>query len=264
MSGPQDPVSVCQQCGRVPTGAERFCTSCGTPLARSAAMPATEPLSTVGHPAPAVLKSASVQSDRGVIAIVAAAAVLVIILIGVALYVGGVFSSTGTSSATITRAASAATAASGTTPSYTAPQSPPTTATPTTTTTPQRSSASGPATTMRTYLTELGSGNEAAAYRMMGPAYREKNPSWVGDREQGQPQVKILSIGSATYRAGEARVPVDFYAWDKNRAHESDTQCREFSGIATLIAHGGEWQYEPLTSGLSASERSESDPNCPA
>jgi hypothetical protein len=182
-----------------------------------------------------------------------AGAVIALVLIGAALYVGGVFGSSGKSrSAASTTPTSSTASFPATTPTPTAP---------TTSTAPQ--SSPGPAMTLRTYFQELGSGQARAAFAIMSAAYKEKNPSWVSEREEAGPQINLISVGTASYFSGGSSVPVEFYARDKFPSRGSDTKCRGFSGTITMVHRGSEWRYEPGASHLKATVTEPSNPACP-
>jgi hypothetical protein len=124
---------LCPNCGAAVTGQGGFCASCGEPLRDTP----TRPMRPVPAPPPrppAARRPAPppppyAGSDRSVLAIFAVGLALILVLVGVALYVGGVFSSSNTPN-TVVAGASSQTAApastntsSGTTPTYTAPSS---------------------------------------------------------------------------------------------------------------------------------------------
>jgi hypothetical protein len=124
-----DVPDYCPNCGAESTGAGTFCGSCGEPLIA----PATRPMRPVAPPprAPILRRRGPPlpegASDHSVLAIFAVGLALILLLVGVALYVGGVV---GSSNAPTTVAAGTSTPAStavntntsgGTTPTYTAP-----------------------------------------------------------------------------------------------------------------------------------------------
>lgn len=250
MDGHPDDTPKCSNCGRPSSGSDRFCTGCGARLPPHAPAPATQQI-----PAAAPLAPTPRRSDRGGVPVVpTAVGAITIVLIGVALYVGGVFGASGKSrSAASTTAVAPPATAPATTPTSTAP--------PSTSTAPQGNP--GPAATLRTYFHELGSGQARAAFAFMSAAYKAKNPSWISEREAAHPQINLISVGTASYFSGGATVPVEFYARDKFPSHGSDTQCRGFSGTIAMIHLGGEWRYEPGASHLTATVVESSSADCP-
>jgi hypothetical protein len=130
--------------------------------------------------------------------------------------------------------------------------------------TPASTGPPGPSSTLHAYFRELGSGHEQAAFAMMSMTYREQNQTWLSEREEAQPQVTVVSVGSATYASGNAIVPVEFFARDKFASHGSDTLCRQFTGTVTMVHVSGQWLYEPDTSKLKAAVVPSNNPGCPS
>jgi hypothetical protein len=130
--------------------------------------------------------------------------------------------------------------------------------------TPQPSGPLGPASTLQVYFEELGAGDKRKAFAMMSPAYRRQNPAWLPEREQAEPHVHVVSIGTPIYASGDAIVPADFYARDKFASHDSDTACRHFTGTITMLHLGGHWLYEPDISHLTAAIVPSGTPGCHA
>ena len=225
---------------------------------------ATVPIPPVTAPRGSAPSPPPKRSDRGMMSALAGAACLIVIVLGVALYVGGVFNGTDSGNAPNTASASqpvtpAASSGSSTSPAP-ALTPPLTTSTPASATTAP--SPPGPAQVIRTHLQDLGSGNYAGAFNLMTSAYRSQNRSWLSDRSAAHPGINIISIGSSQYGSGGADVPVDFFARDRNRTPGSDTQCREFQGTVHLVQQGGSWRYDPSRDSLSAT-LSNGNSNCP-
>jgi hypothetical protein len=128
--------------------------------------------------------------------------------------------------------------------------------------TPKPSGPPGPASTLRTYFEELGTGDERKAFSMMSPSYRRQNPSWLPGREQAEPHVHVVSIGTPVYASGDAIVPADFYARDRFASHGSDTACRHFTGTITMLHLGVHWLYEPRISHLTSATVPSGIPGC--
>jgi hypothetical protein len=195
----------------------------------------------------------------------AGAACLILIVLGVALYVGGVFNSTdGGNAPNATPASQPVTP--GTISGSSTPAAPAATPPLTTSTSAAASTAPsppGPAHVIRTHLLDLGSGNYSGAFKLMTSAYRSQNPSWPSERSAADPGINILSIGSPQYTMSGADVPIDFFARDRNSTPGSDTQCREFKGTVHLVQQGGSWRYDPSGNSLSASV-SNGNSNCPS
>lgn len=204
------------------------------------------------------------RSDRGTMIALAGAACLIVIVLGVALYVGGMFNGTGGNAPIATPVSAPVTPAPtlGSSTSAAPPVTPPlTTSTPAPAPTPP--APPNPAQVIRTHLQDLGSGNYSGAFKLMTSDYRSQNPSWPSARSAADPGIDIISIGSPQYGAGGADVPVDFFARDRNPTPGSDTQCREFQGTAHLVEQGGSWRYDPSADSLSATV-SNGNSNCPS
>jgi hypothetical protein len=224
------------------------------------------------HAVPAV---GSASSDRPWLIGLVAAGLLILVSLGVALYVGGVFNSTRNPRLAPVSATTSA-PPPGTTPAPLA--APSQTATPRTqqpvTSTPQLNTPSapsapsnpsqGPSEVLRTHLQDLGTGDYRAAFRLMSPSYQAQSPAWLSDRAAADPAINVVSVGTPQYGSGSARVAVDFYARDRNSTASSDTKCREFQGTAALIRDGGAWRYDPGGNSLTATVVSPGNPNCPS
>jgi hypothetical protein len=143
-------------------------------------------------------------------------------------------------------------------------QTPATTETPTTsqTETTEDDTASQTATTpkplsdasrtIKSHLTLLSEGRYSEAFALMSETYRSANPGWTANREQGDPEIRIVTVGLPHYNdGGTAHVYVKFYARDRNPTHGSDTRCRLFKGAVDMVDHGGTWRYEPGGNALS-------------
>ena len=202
------------------------------------------------------------RSDQGIMIALAGAACLILIVLGVALYVGGVFN--GVAGANQSSPAPTNRAALTANPGSTAPAVPAVTATPTVSAPAPAPSPSppGPANVFREHLQDLGSGQYARAFRLMTAAYRSQNPSWPTDRSAADPGTHIITIGSPRYSSGGADVPVEFYARDRHPTPGSDTQCREFQGTVHLVRQHGSWRYDPTGNSLRATVYNSS--NCPS
>ena len=219
------------------------------------------------------------KSDRGTVIVLVVVAVLIVIALGVSLYIGGVFGGSQGSSAPIQRVSSAGSRPAPAPAHSVTPAQPsrPVTPTPTPTPTPAAPqhaaapapapaapSTPGPAAVIQNHLNDLNSGDYQGAFRLMTASYRSQNPSWPSDRATADPGITIISIGTAQSGSGSARVPVDFYARDRQPSPGSDTQCREFRGTAELLSEGGSWRYDPAGSSLTSTVMPLSDPSCPS
>ncbi|MFL5821925.1 MAG: hypothetical protein ACJ764_00625 [Solirubrobacteraceae bacterium] len=109
----------------------------------------------------------------------------------------------------------------------------------------------------------MNSGDYQTAFGLLSSSYQAENPSWSSDRTTADPGITIVSIGAPQFESGVARVPVEFFARDRNPSPDSDTQCREFTGTAALISEAGNWRYDPGTSSLSPTVISSTDSRCP-
>jgi hypothetical protein len=201
-----------------------------------------------------------------------AAAVLILVGLGVALYVGGVFKGSGRGKASSTtpvlNAAARHVRSGSSTPSAPATTSPaPAATSPATTSAPASSPAApsspGPAQVITTHLQDLNSGNYPGAFNLMSATYRSQNPSWPSDRSAADPAINIISVGSPQYGSGSAALPIDFFARDRHPTPGSDTQCREFQGTVHLVKQGSSWRYDPSGDSLSATV-SNGNSNCPS
>jgi hypothetical protein len=211
----------------------------------------------VGPPSPLVPPPVGrPKSDRGALIALVVAACLVLVVLGVALYVSGVFNST--SSSQPSTPAPAPTVPQVTNPTPTTPAQQPTTPA------PQPNAAQTPASALRSHLNDLESGDYQAAFRLMSAGYRSQNPSWPSDRAAADPGINIILVGAPQYGSAGAQVPVDFYARDRNPTQGSDTQCREFQGTASMLRESGAWRYDPSGNSLTGTVVPSSDPNCPS
>lgn len=236
----------------------------GEPLPEQ--QPATRPMTPVTGPTRRVTvpPPPPKRSDRGTMIALTGVACLILIVLGAALYVGGVFNDSGGGSAPNTSPVSQSAAPSATpgsnTSSAPAATSPPTTST--AASPPAAPSPPGPAQVIRTHLQDLGSGNYAGAFKLMTSAYRSQNPAWPSDRSAADPGINIISVGSPQHGSGSADIPVDFFAKDRNPTPGSDTLCREFQGTAHLVRQGSSWRYDPSGDSLNATV-SPGNSNCP-
>ncbi len=244
-----------------------------TPDYRPPAPPSGLPVPPSGPPAPPS-GARRPNRDRPWLIGLGVAALLILAGIGAGLYFGGVFNSSASSQSATP--ASSATPAPGS-PSTGVPQTP-TTSTPaagstssgpaTTTPSPGGSTPSSPPTSpasvIQTHLEDINSGQYQAAYQLLTNAYQSANPSWPSDRATADPGIKLLSVGTPQFGSGDAQVPVDFYARDRNPSPGSDTQCREFQGTVNMVQESGSWRYDPSGSSLTNTVMPMSDPNCPS
>ncbi len=119
--------------------------------------------------------------------------------------------------------------------------------------------ANGPASTIRAHLEDLQDGQYQAAFELMSNRYRAANPGWPSERQAADPTIHIVTVGSPNYTPGAARVRVHFDAQDVNSTPNSDTECREFSGVVSVVHSGGTWRYEPSGDDLNSTVRPSSD-----
>lgn len=122
---------------------------------------------------------------------------------------------------------------------------------------------SGPATVLRQHLEGLADGRYAAAFALMSPTYRSRNPRWPALRAQAAPAIRVTHVGRPAIAGAVAVVDVTFYARDTVRVSGSDTQCRRFSGRAHLQRIGGRWRYDPRPNALTPAILSASNSRCP-
>jgi hypothetical protein len=264
----------CSRCGRTydEDGAAQFCPDCGAPRSGATVTSVWPPAgaSPVPTPAPDTAAIAGPPNaetarsrDRGVLIGLGVAACLVLVAIGAGLYVGGVFNSTGPQTGTPpTQAAPRISSPSGgaVTPTTQAPST-------ATASTPARiasPSNTGPGAVIQSHLEDINSGSYQAAFQLLASSYRSQNPAWPSDRAAADPGIKLLSVGTPQYGSGQATVPVDFYARDRNATAGSDTQCREFQGTVTMVRESGAWRYDPSSSNLNGTVMPSSDSNCPS
>ena len=140
-----------------------------------------------------------------------------------------------------------------------------TTVTTTTPTSPTPSPATtGPAAIITQHLENLDAGEYRAAFELLTSGYQSRNPNWVSERRAARPRINIISIGTPQSGDGEAQVPVEFYARDRNATQASDTQCRRFDGDVHIVRESGQWRYDPSASTLDTTVVASSDSNCPS
>lgn len=116
-------------------------------------------------------------------------------------------------------------------------------------------SAGGPAEVMRKQLEDLDDGPAAAAFHLMSARFRGQNPSWPQVRSEAEPTIQVATVDPPRFVEGRAYIYVDFYGQDRYPTPGSDTDCREFSGVAQLITEGGRWVYEPRAHALTTTLR---------
>jgi hypothetical protein len=292
------PNSVCIVPVHLRRRRRRFCPHCGAarvdtmpnllgyapggmppPIPPPGPPPASGPAAGTAYPPPTFVSGGAPtpKRDRGMLIGLGIAAVLVLVAIGVALYVGGVFSSTadtpvispashrdgssGTSGGAAPTPAKPTAPANPTVPAAAPPSQP---SSPAVAPKPTPVATPGPAATIQNHLEDLNSGDYQAAFRLMTASYQAENPSWPADRATADPGVTIISIGTPQSVSGGKDVPVDFYARDRRPSPGSDTQCREFQGTARLVSESGSWHYDPAASSLTSSVMPASDSNCPS
>jgi hypothetical protein len=266
------PLTTCPRCG-TPAGDHMWCSTCGLTL-RAQTNPAPFPpppqngQPPLAPPFPfqgsAPLPTAPPNqrtSDRGVLIGLGIAAFLVVIGLGVALYVGGVFGS-GTKAVTAVKQAAKVGPTTPTTPTPpTAPSNQPALSLPP----HDRARASdGPEKVITRHLDDLNAGKYEAAFRLLSASYQSANPSWPVERAAADPGITILSIGVPQFGSGGAQLPVDFYARDRNPTAGSDTQCRQFQGAVELVREFGHWRYNPAGSTVTGTAVPSNNPNCPS
>jgi hypothetical protein len=280
----------CKRCGQTLAPDQRFCRSCGAPN-QAAGVPSPEDPAPTGPPEPPVPpppaeSPARLASSRA--GLVGAVLVLSLAIAGgaVALIVsgGGPASKTttevlaaapgtdaaptqGTTGATApvstsTPAAVPPTASATTTPATTTPAT--TTPATTTTTTATTAAGSGPgqaAAALRTYWSDVASGDYAQAAAMETPSERGTDPESRMQAEQ--PTINVISIGQPSSASGTAQVPIDFWAQDTEQTSFSDTQCRHFVMKAVMIENDdGSWSYAGTVSGSATVTVQNGSPNC--
>jgi hypothetical protein len=104
------------------------------------------------------------------------------------------------------------------------------------------------------HFRRLDEGDYEAAFALMGSRYRSANSNWTSAREEAEPSINVIKVGSPSYNGhGDADVRVKFYAQDAYDSPGSDTHCRRFSGTAHMILEGGKWRYDPYGNDLSSS-----------
>jgi hypothetical protein len=255
----------CPRCGQTYEDEDtvQFCPHCGAQRPRTEQPLAEAPPPTLeAQIARPPSTDVGRERDRGLLVGLGIAACLVLIAIGVGLYVGGVFNSTGSQPA-----APSGHPAPGISPpsgGSVTPTTPTPSAPAVSTPLPASPAANpGPAAVIQTHLEDINSGRYQAAFQLMTSSYQSQNPSWPSDRSAADPGVILLSVGSPQYGSGEANVPVDFYARDRNPTPGSDTQCRQFQGTVTMFRESGAWRYDPSGGNLNGTVVPSSDSNCP-
>ncbi len=222
MSGPTTEAMqrFCPRCGHPLTHSTRFCTACGASL---------EPQLEPKKPSSAPGGAGDAGSERGVLTILGVAAALVVIVIGVALYVGGVFASTG--GTTTTTVVNQGSSPAGTTPTYTPPH---------TESTPAPSPKS-PGTealaVVNGYWSDIEQHNFVAAYADLDPGTAGKTESEFIQSEAGA-RIKHVSfkgkVGSSSSSA--ATIDVDLLVTE-----DVEFGCRTWSGYYSVVEHGSGW-----------------------
>jgi hypothetical protein len=122
-------------------------------------------------------------------------------------------------------------------------------------------SGEGPAATVSTYWQDMADGSYAAAYALETTRVQGDFPNFVADREEGDPVINVIYVGSPQYGSGSATVPIEFYARDRYPNPNSDTLCRLFDTSANMVQEGGQWYYDGLASGGSVVNSSTPDCN---
>jgi hypothetical protein len=147
------------------------------------------------------------------------------------------------------------------TATQTTPDTQTTPGTPTYTVTPEPARNS-PMRILRRHFQRLSSGDYDAAYRLLSSGYRHSNPSWTQQPSEAEPLVKVVAIGPSRISGGQARVPITFYARDRNPTSRSDTKCRQFSGKAKLVKEGSAWRYDPTSNRYDVAVVDSASPEC--
>ncbi len=119
-----------------------------------------------------------------------------------------------------------------------------------------------PTRILRRHFQRLSSGDYDAAYELLSSRYRDSNPNWTQQPSEAQPLVNVVAIGPSRISGGQARVPITFYARDRNSTSRSDTKCRRFSGDARLVKEGAAWRYDPTSNPYDATVVDSATPEC--
>jgi hypothetical protein len=92
----------------------------------------------------------------------------------------------------------------------------------------------------------MANGEYQQAYNLETASEQNNFPNFVADRATADPNIRIASIGSASYPgAGNAQVPIEFYAQDRYASPGSDTLCRLFQGDSPMVqGSDGHWYYD--------------------
>jgi hypothetical protein len=123
---------------------------------------------------------------------------------------------------------------------------------------------SAPSRVLKAHFERIDRGDYTAAFGLMSHTYRDNNPNWASARAEADPGIAGLHVARhADYQGGSAYVHLSFYARDRDRVSNSDTQCRHFSGDVEMIRSGGTWRYNPHASDLSADVASDDNSACP-
>jgi hypothetical protein len=123
---------------------------------------------------------------------------------------------------------------------------------------------SAPARTLSRHYQRLNEGNYAGAFALFASGYRAANPGWPATVRASKPQINVTSIGATTFRRGQARVLVRFYARDRRDTPGSDRQCRRFEGSARMVKQGRHWRYDPSAGAYVATLMPATNSNCPS
>jgi hypothetical protein len=116
--------------------------------------------------------------------------------------------------------------------------------------------------TLRRHFERLDHGDYVGAFSLMSRAYKSENPNWVKTREDADPMINIVHIGTPQTNGHFVHVYVSFYARDRYSTKGSDTNCRRFAGVAQLRREGGKWRYDPRGDSYSATVEPSDDSNC--
>jgi hypothetical protein len=134
-------------------------------------------------------------------------------------------------------------------------------ATPTHTVTPE-AARNSPTRILRRHFQQLSSGDYDAAYGLLSSGYRDSNPSWTQQPSEAEPLINVVEVGPSRISGGQARVPITFYARDRNATRRSDTKCRRFSGDAKLVKEGSVWRYDPTSNPYDVTVVDSASPEC--
>ncbi len=148
-------------------------------------------------------------------------------------------------------------------PAASLPNTPPPTAPPTASTGVSSPTASGPVGALRSYWTLIKDGQYKAAYKMQSPGLQSANTSWVSDHYTARPIVNIVSVGPASGSSGTVNVGIDLWTRDRHPSRESDTDCRNWNGDATMVQNSdGSWSLEAFPIQPTVYSSYSSIPNC--